>query len=86
MPINSESRAPNSTLLKMSRPVVSVPIGWSRLGDSLARSKWTPGPASPGYGARYGAKTAAKMSVSIISSPTTDSLFRVKLRIPRLIC
>ena len=74
MPILSDTRAPNTTREKMSRPIVSVPNQWSH--DGGARNSDVRSANS--NGAMSGAKMAVSTSSSRKPSPTIASLLREK--------
>ena len=68
----NETRAPNITRVRTSRPTWSVPNQWSADGGSNAASGCTTAPASAGYGASHGANSPSSTTIPANTRPTSS--------------
>ena len=72
-PIPIEMRPPSAVRVNTSRPNVSVPNGWSRLGFWLASAKFT---SYGSYGERNGQTMQKATSPTKTAPATRAALFR----------
>ncbi len=77
--MTGDTRAPYTTLEKMSRPTWSVPNQCAADGALSTTNGWVAVPASPGKGAISGAKMAASTISSTSAPPVVSSGLAPKL-------